>query len=75
MGRKGRIGQVTYREFIPGVPLVLPHDVVVPGGREVSTEEVFRELMGRHQEEFWRFVTEELGLPGGGLLPGDRHGP
>ena len=63
MGRKGRIGQVTYREFIPGVPLVLPHEVVVPGGREVSTEEVFRELMGCRQEEFWRFVTEELSLP------------
>ena len=65
MAQKGKIGQVTYREFVPGVPLVLPHEVAVPGGRAVSTEGVFRELMERHKEEFWRFVSEGLGLPRG----------
>ncbi|RLA78187.1 MAG: hypothetical protein DRG33_05860, partial [Deltaproteobacteria bacterium] len=49
--------QVTYREYVPGVGLVFPHEV-----RGLSLEGVFRGLVERRREAFWGFVEGVLGL-------------
>ena len=54
---------VTYREFIPGVPLILPKELISSNGKTVSTDAIYNEVLQRFTVEFQEFVEERLKLP------------
>ena len=60
---KPLLPQVTYREFIPGVSLVLPHEFMSPTGKAVATDKIYRAILERYQKEFDEFVHERLKVP------------
>lgn len=60
---KPLLPQVTYREFIPGVPLVLPHQFSTPTGEIVTTDKIHKTILERYQAEFEEFVHERLKVP------------
>ena len=47
--------QVTYWEFIPGVPLLLPQEV-----NGASAETIYRKILTRYKGEFEQFVRKKL---------------
>ncbi len=55
--------RVTYREFIPGVPLVLPHELTSQKGETVKTDDIYRAILERYRGEFEEFVHKRLNLP------------
>ncbi|MBL7125093.1 MAG: glycosidase [Dehalococcoidales bacterium] len=56
---------VTYREFIPGVPLVVPLELTAADGKVVATANgIYESVFDRHKKEFERFVYERLKTPG-----------
>ncbi|MFC1999958.1 glycosidase [Chloroflexota bacterium] len=59
---KPLLPMVTYREFIPGVPLILPKELASPGGETVSTDGIYSTVLQRYHEEFDGFVRERLGI-------------
>ena len=60
---KPPLPRVTYREFIPGVPLVLPQEITSPMGETVNTDNIYKAILGRYQREFEEFVYERLKMP------------
>ncbi len=54
----------TYRGFIPGVPLVLPHDPISSSGKIVNTEVIYKSLQEKYRREFEEFVYKRLEIPG-----------
>ena len=62
---KPPVPKVTYREFIPGVHLVVPLEVTTPNGKTVTANGVYDSLFPRYGEEFEEFVHEKLELPPG----------
>ncbi len=56
---------VTYGEFIPGVPLVLPAELTSLAGKRVNTEVIYKDIQERYQKEFEEFVHERLKIPHG----------
>jgi predicted GH43/DUF377 family glycosyl hydrolase len=54
---------VTYREFIPGVPIIAPKEVTSPLGDTVNTDQIYKNINERFRTEFYRFIHEELGIP------------
>ena len=60
---KPLLPQVTYREFIPGVPLVLPQEFTSPIGKVVNTDDIHKAILERYQKEFEAFVHERLKMP------------
>lgn len=54
---------VTYGEFIPGVPLVLPAELISPAGKRVNTEAIYRDILERYRREFEEFVYKRLKIP------------
>jgi len=56
---------VTYEGFIPGVPLVLPHELTSPAGKRVNTEVIYKDIQERYRKEFEEFVHERLKIPRG----------
>ncbi len=62
---KPPVPNVTYREFIPGVPLVVPSELARPDGGKVTANEIYDRLFQRYCQEFNQFVHEGLGLPAG----------
>ena len=54
---------VTYREFIPGAPLILPKELVSPSGETVSTDAIYNAVLQRFTVAFEEFVGECLKLP------------
>jgi hypothetical protein len=55
--------RVTYREFIPGVPLIVPKELTSLPGKTVSTDAVYNKLVKSYREEFRHFVYDRLGVP------------
>ncbi len=55
--------KVTYREFIPGVPLIVPKELVSANGEVVSTDVIYRELLDRYRIEFEKFIYGRLDIP------------
>jgi len=51
---------VSYGEFIPGVPLVLPSQLTSPAGERIDIAAVYREMEERYRKEFEEFVHERL---------------
>lgn len=57
---------VTYREFIPGVPLIVPSELTAPDGKVVATANgIYESVFNRFKREFERFVYQKLEVPHG----------
>jgi predicted GH43/DUF377 family glycosyl hydrolase len=59
---KPLLPMVTYREFIPGFPLVAPKELVSPAAEIISVDSIYEGILQRHREEFEEFVREGLQL-------------
>ena len=55
--------RVTYREFIPGFPIVAPKELVAPTGEIVSTDNIYKSILQRYRKEFEDFLRDGLKLP------------
>jgi len=69
-GWKGReevakpiLPQITYREFIPGVPLILPRELTSPTGEMVNSDDVYKGIHEKYRQEFEDFVHRRLKVP------------
>jgi len=61
---KPPVPKVTYREFIPGVPLVVPSELTTPKGKVVATANgIYDSIFDRYEREFEQFVYEKLKVP------------
>ncbi len=61
---KPPVPKVTYREFIPGVPLVVPLELTAPDGKILATANgIYDSIFSRHKEEFEQFIYEKLKAP------------
>lgn len=60
---KPLLPRVTYREFIPGVPLVLPQEFTSPTGEVVNSDDIYKTILERYKKEFEEFVYERLKMP------------
>ncbi|MDY6835778.1 MAG: glycosidase [Chloroflexota bacterium] len=56
---------VTCREFVPGVALIMPHEITAPNGEIARVDVVHREIVGHLKEGFEHFVHGTLGVPYG----------
>jgi predicted GH43/DUF377 family glycosyl hydrolase len=61
--RKPSLPKVSYHEFIPGVPLLLPQEVAAASGETANLTPIYERVFRRYQEGFQRFIHERLGLP------------
>jgi predicted GH43/DUF377 family glycosyl hydrolase len=59
------IAPLDYLEFIPGVPLALPADLLGIGGLPVRTRRIFRRLEERYSDAFHEFIHRDLKLDKG----------
>ncbi|MDD5094175.1 MAG: glycosidase [Dehalococcoidia bacterium] len=57
---KPSVPQVTYREFIPGVALVVPSQMRALDGGIVTANGVYESVFARRRQEFERFVYQRL---------------
>ncbi len=61
---KPPVPKVTYREFIPGVPLVVPSELTTPEGNVVATANgTYDSIFDRYKRGFEQFVYEKLKVP------------
>ena len=60
---KPALPKVTYREFIPGVPLVVPWEITTAEGGVVTAESIYKPVFDKYREQFEYFVHERLGIP------------
>jgi predicted GH43/DUF377 family glycosyl hydrolase len=60
---KPLLPMVTYREFIPGVPLILPKELISPTKETVNTDSVYYDILQMHYQEFMEFYHEQLKIP------------
>jgi len=60
---KPLLPMVTYREFIPGVPLILPKELASPTKETVNTDNIYHDILQRHYQEFKEFYHEQLKIP------------
>jgi len=60
---KPLLPRVTYREFIPGVPLVLPQELTSPTGETVNTDDIYQAILKRYHKGFDEFIYERLKMP------------
>jgi len=57
---KPLLPMVTYREFIPGVPLILPKELTSPTEDIVNTDSIYNDILQRYHKEFEEFYHEQL---------------
>ncbi len=60
---KPPVPKVTYREFIPGVPLVVPLEINTPEGKVVTANAIYESIFHKYKDEFEQFVHERLKVP------------
>jgi predicted GH43/DUF377 family glycosyl hydrolase len=61
---KPPVPKVTYREFIPGVPLVVPLELTAPDGKVLATANgIYDSVFSRQKQEFEQFIYEKLKAP------------
>ncbi|NQT74281.1 MAG: glycosidase [Chloroflexi bacterium] len=61
---KPPVPHITYREFIPGVRLIVPTVLVTStGNRVVDANGIYNSVFARQKEDFEHFVYEYLGVP------------
>ncbi len=54
--------EISYWEYIPGVPIILPHLVRSASGRTAHVAGIYERLLKEYKEEFEAFAHRELGL-------------
>jgi len=59
---KPLLPRVTYREFIPGFPLVAPKEIVSSANEVISIDSVYKDILQRYHREFEDFLSEGLKL-------------
>jgi len=59
---KPLLPRVTYREFIPGFPLVAPKEVVSSANEVISIDSVYKDILQGYHREFEDFLSEGLKL-------------
>ena len=52
--------EVTYREFIPGYPLLALKEISSPSGDTIDTESIYKSIFQKYHDEFVRFLIEVL---------------
>ena len=60
---KPPVPKITYREFIPGVPLVVPLELIAPDGKIVTADAIYERVFNRYKNDFEQFVYERLKIP------------
>ncbi|MFA4835879.1 MAG: glycosidase, partial [Dehalococcoidia bacterium] len=60
---KSPVPQITYREFIPGVPLVVPTEIISKNGEVVSANSIYESVFERQKTQFEDFVYGKLQVP------------
>ena len=60
---KPLLPMVTYREFIPGVPLILPKELTSATEEIISTDSIYSDILQRRYKEFGEFYHEQLKIP------------
>lgn len=53
---------VTYKGFIPGVPLSLPREIISPFGQKANTENIYKEVQRQYRKEFENFIHKRLNI-------------
>jgi len=62
---KPPVPKVTYREFIPGIRLVVPLELATPEGTVTTANTIYNSILLRYKREFDQFVHNRLGVPQG----------
>ncbi|MFW0858694.1 MAG: glycosidase [Dehalococcoidia bacterium] len=57
---KPPVPQITYREFIPGVPLIVPSELTTPEGKIIHANAIYDSIFARQKADFEHFVYERL---------------
>ena len=57
---KPPLPKVTYRQFIPGVHLVVPLELITPNGKVVTADSVYESVFHRYKQEFEQFIYKRL---------------
>ena len=60
---KPPVPQITYREFIPGVPLIVPSELTAPDGKIVRANDIYNSVFMKQKTEFEHFVYGHLKVP------------
>jgi predicted GH43/DUF377 family glycosyl hydrolase len=60
---KPPVPHITYREFIPGVRLIVPTILVTSSGNKVDANGIYNAVFARQKDGFEHFVYEHLGVP------------
>jgi len=53
---------LTYMEYVPGKPIVVPKRIVGKDQRVIATDNIFRELRHRYENRFNQFLSKGLGV-------------
>ena len=59
------VPNVTYREFIPGVPLIVPSEITAYNGNTITANAVYESVFQRRKQQFEEFVHDRLNIPRG----------
>ncbi len=59
------VPNVTYREFVPGVPLVVPSEITAHDGNTIAANAVYELVFHRRKKQFEEFVHGTLNVPRG----------
>ncbi|SMP45628.1 hypothetical protein [Anoxynatronum buryatiense] len=54
--------EISYWEYIPGVPILLPHVAKSPAGNTAHVYDTYEKLLQEYSEEFKQFIRENLDL-------------
>ncbi len=54
--------EIAYWEYIPGVPIVLPHVVRSRFGKTAHVAGIYEQLLKEYNEDFRQFIGQEFGL-------------
>jgi len=54
---------ITYREFIPGVPLIVPSELFSASGDLITANGIYEAVFARQKAQFEQFVHERLNIP------------
>jgi len=60
---KSPVPKVTYREFIPGVHLIVPLELKKPDGYFVSANAIYETIFSKYKMEFDKFIYDNLKIP------------
>jgi len=52
--------KVTYRQFIPGVPLIVPLELTSPDGSIVTADSIYKTVFHNYKKEFENFIYKGL---------------